>query len=349
MEALKPLENSDSIFMIFTKKLTSNKFHELLNKVQEFASTLKDEDLIDNTLKELVVQKDHAGSGNSKQSVVLSYYPTTTQMPEIESPLHKASAVGSTQHIQSLHEEIENLTKKVKLDEEQFAKKRIQSYTPSENYDTHTHFTMNKPFAAEFATYENAPEDYRSPSNSTHQSFSQSPSPQSVFTNPFKPGSTNHPHSFLENSPTDKYTQDTPKFPNEHGLSAYVNKVWEEKANLQEMLDSEYPKPHHKQYPSFDTTFIPLQGPNFDLNSVKPGMVSPKLAEALGMKSEKDAPPYISKLSQIELPSYYRGETFYGINTPVPQDYNLESWKNAGIKPQFLPGAASQVNIFPPL
>jgi len=227
-------------------------------------------------------------------------------------------------------------------------KKRIQSYLPSESYDIQTHFSLNKPtppFAAEFATYGNAPEGFRSPSNSTHQSFSTSPSPQSVFNNPFKPGSHSyeHHHNFLENSPTDKYAQDTPKFPNENGLSAYINKVWEEKGNLQEILDQEYPKPHHvKQYPSFDTTFIPLQGPNFDLNSIKPGMVSPKLAEALGMNSERDAPPYISNLSKIELPSYYRAETFYGINTPVPQNYNLESWENAGIKPQFLPSGSSQ-------
>ena len=64
-------------------------------------------------------------------------------MPEIESPLQKAIAVGSSQHIQSLHEEIENLTKKVKLDEEQFAKKQIQSYLPSQTYDVNAHFPLN--------------------------------------------------------------------------------------------------------------------------------------------------------------------------------------------------------------
>jgi len=208
--------------------------------------------------------------------------------------LQKATTVGSQSHIQSLHEEIESLSKKVKLGEEHFARRSLQTNLP-QNYDINVNFPLNKPFAPEFAAYENAKDDTRS-SSSYQSSFS-----------PFTPGSiTEFPiskyNNYEANSPTDRYVQDTPKFPNENGLSAYVNKVWEEKGNLQ---DFEYTKPHsHKSHPSFDSTFINLEAADFDLNSVKPGMVSPKLAEALGMNSDRDAPPYLANLSKIDLPSY---------------------------------------------
>ena len=230
---------------------------------------------------------------------MLSYYQSqpTTSTTEIDSPLQKATAVGSQSHIQSLHEELENLSKKVKLGEEHFARKSLQNTLP-QTYDINANFPLNKPappFAPEFEAYENAKEDFRSPSNSTYQS---SLSPQSMLHNPFNQVSTTE-FAVLENSPTDKYVQDTPKFPNENGLSAYVNKVWEEKGNF----DREYTK-SHKTHPSFDSSFINVEPADFDLNSVKPGMVSSKLAEALGMNSERDAPPYLANLSKVELPSY---------------------------------------------
>ena len=100
---------------------------------------------------------------------------------------------------------------------------------------------------------------------------------------------------------------ETPKFPNQHTLAAYVEKIWKESPALQEDNDiTERDKSanfNSKSYPVFETSFVKIDLPNFYIDEVKPGLVSKKLSQALGMASEKEAPPYLPKLLKVGLPS----------------------------------------------
>jgi len=64
-------------------------------------------------------------------------------------------------------------------------------------------------------------------------------------------------------------------------------------------------------HPNFQSTFKPLKTSNFDLNSVKPGEVSKKLSDALGMKSNKEAPPYLANLIKVGIPNYCKKRFFH--------------------------------------
>ncbi len=63
--------------------------------------------------------------------------------------------------------------------------------------------------------------------------------------------------------------------------------------------------------PKFQSTFKPVPKVNFELSSIKPGLPSEKLCEALGMKSNKEAPPYFSSLKRIKLPYYCKSNVCY--------------------------------------
>jgi len=59
-----------------------------------------------------------------------------------------------------------------------------------------------------------------------------------------------------------------------------------------------------QKFPKFQSDFKPLDMPNFDINAIKPGVLSDKLCEALKMKSKKEAPPYLTNLIKVGLPNY---------------------------------------------
>jgi len=62
---------------------------------------------------------------------------------------------------------------------------------------------------------------------------------------------------------------------------------------------------------------------------------------ALGMNSEKDPPPYLEKLIKVGIPTYYHDETFYGINTKVPSNYNLQKWVEIGVDSKMIDRTSS--------
>ena len=166
-------------------------------------------------------------------------------------------------------------------------------------------------------------------------------------------------YEFIENthqvSEAPKHTaSDTPKFANPNSISMYINKVWEGVPQMQSQRHfnntPKYQAQNVQPCPPFDSTFKELEHPLFDVKNVDSGQVSEKLCRSLGMKSEKEAPPYLSKLIKVGIPNYCksieenkliildRDATFYGINTKVPKSFDKESWIEAGVKPNLIDG-----------
>lgn len=113
---------------------------------------------------------------------------------------------------------------------------------------------------------------------------------------------------------------ETPKFPNQHTLAAYVEKIWKESpilqgnndmAEVERGLNSNFNSNSQKTIPVFESTFVKIDPPNFYIDAVKPGLVSKKLSQALGMASEKEAPPYLSKLLKVGLPGTCKAFTLF--------------------------------------
>jgi PSP. len=148
--------------------------------------------------------------------------------------------------------------------------------------------------------------------------------PENPFLNPTKanlvssfvvPTSQTHiespKQSTLEEKNLDPY--ETPKFANEMPLSS-SSVILELAPKLRENMQKNQQKStknllseklsKNKPWPDFPSSFRPLPGPDFELESFKPGAVSEELASALGMTSNKDPPPYLAKLIKAGLPSY---------------------------------------------